>query len=215
MTAATPPRGGRLHAQDPAMSLRPLALALLVCAASAAAPARAFEVDLVPQNPRAIQLRVGSAGTLVDTVEVNLSLGNIGNGVAQAMTPTSGGGASSQLDGGPACGPGQVYIAGLYRTASSGQPFGDPARLSVVSPPSLVGPNGSIPISQIRWTTVHARSATSPVPASGGFTGGSQSFGSIPRNRWFETCMAFTYANTQIVPGGSYEGTVTFTLAQP
>lgn len=197
------------------MSPTRLAFALLAPVALATAPACAFEVDLVPQNPRALQLRVGSAGTVVDRVEVTLALGTVGNGVAQPMLPTSGGGANSQLDGGPACGPGQVYVAGLYRTASSGQPFGDPARLSVVSPPTLVGPNGTIPMSQIRWTTAHARSATSPVPASGAFTGGSQSFGSIPRNRWFETCMAFTYANEQIVPGGSYDGTVTFTLAQP
>ena len=197
------------------MALRRPALALLRPAALAAAPAAAFEVDLVPQNPRALYLRVGSAGGLVDRVEVNLSLGNIGNGVAQPMLPASGGGASSELDGGPACTAGQVYVAGLYRSASSGQPFGDPARLSVVSPPTLVGPSGTIPMSQIRWTTAHARSPTSPVPASGAFNGGSQSFGSIPRNRWFETCMAFTYANEQIVPGGSYDATVTFTLAQP
>jgi len=197
------------------MALPRFATAVLLSALAAAPSAWAFEVDLVPSNPRTLYLRVGSAGDVINRVETTLSPGNIGNGVSQPMLPTSGGATASELDGGPACSVGQVYVAGYYRTASQGQPFGDPARMSVLAPPTLVGAGGSIPISQISWTTSHARNPASPVPATGTFSGGSQVFGSIVRNRWFETCMSFSYANQQIVPGGSYDARVTFTLTQP
>ena len=39
--------------------------------------------------------------------------------------------------------------------------------------------------------------------------------GSIARNFWFESCLAFTYANSAVVPAGTYTQQVVYSLTAP
>jgi hypothetical protein len=109
--------------------------------------------------------------------------------------------------------PSQVYIGGLYRVPGTAAN----ATLSVTSPVSLNSLPATyvIPFSSISW--VGGGTGDNPATiASGTFVGGTtQSLLSIAANRWFEACLAFNYANTQIYPAGIYNGRVTYTLSAP
>ena len=35
------------------------------------------------------------------------------------------------------------------------------------------------------------------------------------RDNWFESCLAFRYLNTQLVPAGTFTGRATYTLTAP
>jgi hypothetical protein len=198
-------------------------LAFLACAQSA----RAFTVNIAAANPKAIYLQVG-AGTFtggnynaggtpgnnatINTVSVTVPAAQVGTGAAQTMT-TNSAAANSLYDGYLFCNtPGELYIGGFYRnTTNTGG-----ATLTATSPANLVNVAGdTIPFTRISWTSRgNGDAGAQPFPA-GAFVGGVQTIGTIARNQWAESCHTFRYANTNVVPAGTYTGRVTYTLSSP
>ncbi|WP_076999632.1 hypothetical protein [Variovorax sp. KK3] len=203
-------------------------LALTLCAAGLPA-AQAYTVGITP-GQRALFLQVGtgtmsggyfSAGgtpgnnSTVNTASVTVPSAQLGSGTAQAMT-TNSTVTSSPFEGYGFCNSpattGQIYVGGFYRVPGS---TGAAATLSVTTPANLVNANGdTVAFSTIAWTS-SGNGDSSPTIPSGSFTGGSQGLLSVTRNTWFESCLAFRYLNTQIVPAGTFTGRATFTLTAP
>lgn len=200
----------------------------LLCGAQIPA-AQAFTVGITP-GVRALFLQVG-AGTMslttfnsggipgnnsvVNTASVTVPAAQLGSGTAQAMTTNSTVTASS-WDGFAFCTSpsttGQVYVAGFYRTLNV---LGSAATLSVTTPADLINADGeTIPFNRIAWTSSGNSDSTPTIP-SGSFTGGSQTLLSVSVNSWFESCLAFRYLNSQLVPAGTFRGRATYTLTTP
>lgn len=191
--------------------------------------AQAYVVD-IDAGSRAIYLRVGDgrftglyafagsprSGGNISTVAVSLAASQIGNGNPQPMS--SNGRTSSDWDGYEFCEPGQLYVGGFFRRPGNAQGGAINAELSVTAPATLTNAAGNnIPISEISWTSSGNGdgNATQPVP-SGTFTGGRQVLATnFFRNTWRESCLSFSYANSQIVGAGTYTARVTYTLAVP
>ena len=205
-----------------------VAHAVLVAAAAAVAmPAAAFTVNITAANPRVIYLQIGvgsftggnynSGGTpannaTVNVVSVTVPAAQVGTGTAQVMN-TNSGATSSFYDGYAFCNaPSQLYVGGFYRsTANTGA-----ATLRATSPANLVNAGGNtIPFAQISWTSGgNGDTGVQPFPA-GTFVGGTQTIGTIARNQWAESCLTFSYANSNAVAAGTYTGRVTYTLSTP
>jgi hypothetical protein len=198
-----------------------LALGLL----PAAAPAY---VVTISGGARSIFLQVGtgsmaggnfsSGGTpgnnaTVNSVSVTVPAAALGTG-AQPMT-TNSAVTNSPYDGFAFCPvtvPARsVYIGGFYRTPGNAAN----ANLTVTSPANLVSGANSLPFSTISWVSSGNSDPTPTIP-SGTFAGGStQTLLSVGRNTWFESCMAFSYANSAVFPAGTYTNRVTYTLTVP
>lgn len=205
-----------------------VAHAVLVAAAAAVAmPAAAFTVNITAANPRVIYLQIGvgsftggnynAGGTpannaTVNVVSVAVPAAQVGSGTAQVMN-TNSGATSSFYDGYAFCNaPSQLYVGGFYRsTANTGA-----ATLRATSPANLVNAGGNtIPFAQISWTSGgNGDTGAQPFPA-GTFVGGTQTIGTIARNQWAESCLTFSYANSNAVAAGTYTGRVTYTLSTP
>jgi hypothetical protein len=212
------------HSAQPSARLR--AALALACAMSLAGAADAW-VLTITAGPKAAFLQVGlgsysgtytSGGTPLNNATVNtVSLQNpltpnvVGTGTAQAMTSDSTQ-AASFYDGFLVCNPpAQVYVGGWVRT-----PTGTGSGvLSVISPASLLTAAGdAIPFSQISWTSTANGNTTPDIPA-GTFNGGTLVLRTIAAGTWVENCFTFSYANAALVPGGTYKGTVSYTLVLP
>lgn len=153
-------------------------------------------------------------GGPVNRVSVTVPAAALGNGSNLTMTSN----ASQPLsfyDSYAFCNvPAQIYVGGFNR---GGIFTGGDGVLTVTAPTSLVNANGNtIPFSQISWTSSGNGdgTATQPFP-SGTFAGGTQILGNFPKNTWRESCHTFSYGNDAIVPAGTYNGRVTYTLAVP
>ncbi len=146
----------------------------------------------------------------INSVSVNVPSAALGTGV-QAMT-TDSTVTNSALDGFLFCTvPAQVYVGGFYRTPGAA----GNGTLSVTSPATLSnGLGDTLPFTSISWVSGGAGDATATIP-SGTFTGATQTLYSVTRNNWFESCLAFRYANAAVVPAGTFTGRVTYTLAAP
>lgn len=199
-------------------------LSLAGALAAASVHSYAF-VATISAGPRTLFLQVGagsmtggnfsSGGTpgnnsAINSVSVNVPSAALGTGV-QAMT-TDSTVTTSPYDSFSFCTvPAQVYVGGFYRTpgaAGSGT-------LSVTSPATLSnGLGDTLPFTSISWVSGGAGDATATIP-SGTFAGATQTIYSVTRNNWFESCLAFQYANTALIPAGTFTGRVTYTLAAP
>lgn len=149
----------------------------------------------------------------VNLVSTTVLPGNLGAG-SVAMT-TNSAVATSPLDGFTFCAvPRQMYVGGYYRNTNAGNPA--TANLTVTSPAGLTNAAlNTIPFNTISWISGGIGDAVATIP-SGTFVGGaSQSLLTVARNTWFESCLAFNYANAQIVPSGTFTGRVTYTLTAP
>lgn len=146
----------------------------------------------------------------INSVSVNVQPALLGTG-AQAMT-TDSTVANSPYDGFAFCTvPSQVYVGGFYRTPGAA----GNGTLSVTSLPTLSnGVGDTLPFTAISWISGGTGDATATIP-SGTFTGATQTLYSVVSNNWFESCLAFSYANTELVPAGTFTGRVTYTLAAP
>ena len=231
---------------DSAARLRGAVRRLLAagCLAGTSLPAAAYTLTLTPASPNTIYLQVGqgtftggtcntannpdnsanctydagaSAGTntTISTVSVSVTASAVGNSTAQAMT-TNSAQANSFLDNYTFCvPPGQLYIGGFWRTTGNGN-----GSLSVTAavPANLTSSTGgTIPFSQISWTTGgNGDTGGEPFPA-GTFTAGAaaQNIGTIAQNQWAESCWTFSYANKTIPLAGTYTGEVVYTAAAP
>ncbi|MFC3717258.1 hypothetical protein ACFONC_13990 [Luteimonas soli] len=155
----------------------------------------------------------GNGGPL-NRVSVTVPAAMLGNGSNLAMTSNATE-PRSFYDSFVFCNvPQQVYVGGFNR---GGLLTGGDTVLTVTAPTHLVSANGdTIPFSQISWTSSGNGDAagSQPFPA-GTFSGGTQSLGSFPKNTWRESCHTFSYGNDAIVPAGTYNGRVTYTLTVP
>ena len=108
--------------------------------------------------------------------------------------------------------PSQVYVGGFHRDA--GPPAA--ANLTVTAPTALVNVSGDlIPFNTISWISGGIGDAAPTIP-SGTFAGGtSQMLLTVDRNDWFESCLQFNYANSRLVPSGTFTGQVRYTLSLP
>ncbi len=208
---------------------RGLRQAAIACALSVCAlPAIAFTVS-IPTGSRTLYLQVGVGsftGTLqgggnpgvnftVNTVSVTVPAAQVGTGSAQAMT-TNSTAANSFWDNFTFCSPpAQLYVGGFYRRNNTQGGAG--ATLTATVPATLSnGSGGTIPFSQISWTSSGiSDTGTQPFPAGTFVAGSQQTIGTIARNQWAESCLTFTYANAAVVPAGTYTGTVVYTLSAP
>lgn len=216
-------------ALSPPARARRAALALAVLGGVWLPAAHGFTVSITP-GTRALFLQVGVGtmtggtfnnrgtpgnNTTVNTVSVTVPAGQLGSGTAQAMT-TDSTVTASPWDGFAFCTSpattGQVYVGGFYRVPGSSN--AGAATLSVTTPSSLSGGGNTIPFSSIAWTSSGNSDTTTTIP-SATFTGGAQTLLSVTRNTWFESCLAFRYLNTQLVPAGTFTGTATYTLTAP
>lgn len=201
-------------------------LARLLAAATLAggmSPASAFLVTIAP-GTRAIYLQVGTgtfAGTYstggtpgnnatVNKVSVTVPAAALGTGT-RAMTSDSAV-SNSPYDNFVFCtAPAQVYIGGFYRLPGAG----GNATLSVTTPATLSNASANtIAFSSISWVSSGNGDPTATIP-SGTFAGASQTLLSVAPNNWFESCMAFSYANAQAVAAGTFNGRATYTLTAP
>jgi hypothetical protein len=204
---------------------------LLALATLLPLPAGAFTVNITA-GTRTIYLQVGVGsftGTLqgggspgvnpaVNTVSVVVPAAQVGTGTAQPMTADASAPSRSFWDNFAFCNPpAQLYVGGFYRVpANAGAGAG--ATLTASVPATLGnGSGGTISFNQISWTSSgNSDTGAQPFPA-GTFVPGSaqQSIGVIARNQWAESCLTFSYANSVVVPSGTYTGTVTYTLTAP
>ena len=205
-----------------ALSFGRLALAGILAAAGV--HSHAF-VATISAGARTLFLQVG-AGTMtggnfrsggapgnnstINSVSVNVPSAALGTGV-QAMT-TDSTVTISPYDSFAFCTvPAEVYVGGFYRTPGAA----GNGTLSVTSPATLSnGLGDTLPFTSISWVSSGAGDATTTIP-SGTFTGTTQTLYSVTRNNWFESCLAFHYANTALVPAGTFTGRVTYTLTAP
>lgn len=197
--------------------------AALLCGAGLPA-AQGFTVGITP-GPRALFLQVG-AGTMsgttfdhggvpgnnatVNTASVTVPAAQVGSGAAQPMT-TNSTVTVSPWDGYSFCSSpattGQVYVAGFYRTPGLN---GSSATLSVSTPAQLINATGdAIPFGRIAWTSSGRGDTSIEVIPSGSFIGGVQTLVSVSVNTWIESCLAFRYLNTAVVPAGTFTGRAT------
>lgn len=202
----------------------------IICAAAlmlmaAQQQASAFVVTITP-GTKALFLQVGNGtftgifstggtpgnNTQVNKVSVAVPANVLGNGTAQQMSSDSTQ-AQSPYDAFVFCNtPTEVYVGGFFRIPSGTSS----ASLSVSSPANLQNVSGdTIPFSQISWTS---RGNSDPTPSTipgGTFNGGTLSIYTFGSNTWAESCHTFSYANTKVVPAGTYTGRVTYTLSAP
>jgi hypothetical protein len=160
------------------------------------------------------QLQYGGTpgnNSTINSVSVTVPAANLGAGT-RAMT-TDSTVTASPYDSFAFCTvPAQVYVGGFYRTPGTGAN----ATLTATAPASLVNATGdTIPFNTISWVSGGASDTTATIP-SGTFVGGaSQTLLSVTRNTWFESCLQFNYANTQLVGSGTFTGRVSYTLTSP
>jgi hypothetical protein len=200
---------------------------LVACAAAfLVEPAAAYLVT-INNTSRGLYLQVGtgtgrftdnnSAGTLADNTSVNLvsvtvPAASVGAGT-QNMTSNSNV-AISPFDNYVYCDvPAEVYVGGFYRGPGSAP---GSARLRVDVPASLTSATGdTISFNTISWISGGNGDTTATIPSGTFVANSTQTLLTVARNRWFESCLAFRYANTQIVPAGTFNGQVTYTLSAP
>jgi hypothetical protein len=187
--------------------------------------AQTFSFSITP-GTRSLFLQVGSGsmsggnfssgGTpgnnaTINRVSVTVPAASLGAGsLAMSSDSTV---TASPYDGFVFCTvPAQVYVGGFYRAPGSATN----ATLSATTPASLTSTSGStIPFSTVSWVSAGISDAA-PTISNGTFTGGaSQTLLSIARNTWFESCLQFSYANSQLVGSGTFTGRATYTLTAP
>ncbi|MDZ4125815.1 MAG: hypothetical protein U1E02_16800 [Hydrogenophaga sp.] len=209
---------------------RPLAsvcLALWCVAEMAAAHAWSLSVT---SGARRLFLHVGNgtvsgaSGTLNGSspntnatrnrVEVSVPVAQLGNGTALAMTSDSTQNISLYGDGNNTCpNPASQVMVGAGFRRNTGNAS---ATLTVASPADLTSAGGdTIPFSQISWTVAAPGSGVPNVIAAGTFNGGTLTLATVPGNTYLENCHTFNYANSAVRAAGTYNGTVTYTLAAP
>ena len=199
---------------------RPIALharMLVIVAALSCLPwvANAWILTITP-GTRTVYLGVGNSTTnaanaTINLVSVSVAANVIGTGAAQAMTSNSTQ-ANSPYDGFTVCTPpNQVYIGGYFREPST---TANVASLQVTTPANLSNGVDTLPFSQISWTSTALGNAAADIPA-GTFNGAVLFLRNINSNRFVENCHTFSYANTNLVAAGIYNGRATYTLTSP
>ena len=182
-----------------------------------ALPVQAWVLNVTP-GARAVYLAVGNASSNADNATINLLTLNlpaaaIGSGATQPFTSNSTQ-ANSPLDNFNVCTPasGQVYIGGFYRLPTTNT---TQAVLQVTTPAGLTSGANTIPFNQISWTSTALGNAAADIPAGTFLSGGTLFLRNFAANSYVENCHTFSYANTQPVAAGVYNGRATYTLTAP
>ncbi len=185
---------------------------LLCCATFNAA---AWVLTITP-GARTVYLGVGNSTTnaanaTINLVSVTVAASAVGTGAAQAMSSDSTQ-ANSPYDGFTVCvPPNQVYIGGYFREPST---TANVAALQVTTPATLTSGADTLPFTQISWSSTALGNATADIPA-GTFNGATLFLRNISSNTYVENCHTFSYANTNVVAAGVYNGRATYTLTAP
>ena len=185
---------------------------LLCCAAFSA---EAWVLTVTP-GARTVYLGVGNSTTnaanaTINLVSVTVPSSVVGTGAAQAMTSNSTQ-ATSPFDGFTVCvPPNQVYIGGYFREPST---TANVASLQVNTPATLTSGADTLPFTQISWTSTALGNPTADIPA-GTFNGATLFLRNFASNTFVENCHTFSYANTNVVAAGVYNGRATYTLTSP
>lgn len=182
-------------------------------------PAHAWVLNITP-GTRAVYLAVGNATTnaanaTVNQVGTTLLLANVTSGIPQPLLTSNSTQAASPYDGYTVCTPGagQIYVGGFFRMPGASA---STAVLQVTTPAGLTSGVNSIPFSQISWaSTSIGNNSIADIPAGTFVNGGTLFLRSFAANNYVENCHAFTYANTNIVPAGIYQGQASYTLTAP
>jgi hypothetical protein len=196
---------------------KPLKCLTAASLAAVSAVAQAWVIGITP-GVRAVYLAVGNATTDADNAAINLVSLNLtptllASGGAQAMTSNSTQ-AASPYDGYIVCTPasGQVYIGGYYRLPAASATT---AVLQVTTPAALTNGAFSIPFNQISWSSTALGNTAADIPAGTFVSGGTLFLRNFAANNYIENCHTFTYANTNPVASGTYDGRATYTLTAP
>lgn len=182
-------------------------------------PAYAWVLNITP-GTRAVYLAVGNATTnaanaTVNQVGTTLLPANVTSGVPQPLLTSNSTQAASPYDGYTVCTPGagQVYVGGFFRMPGAST---STAVLQVTTPAGLTSGANTIPFSQISWaSTSIGNSSIADIPAGTFVNAGTLFLRSFAANSYIENCHTFTYANTNIVPAGNYQGQASYTLTAP
>ena len=187
--------------------------AALLCFASFAS--EAWVLTVTP-GARTVYLGVGNSTTnaanaTINLVSVTVPSSVVGTGASQAMTSDSTQ-ATSPFDGFTVCvPPNQVYVGGYFREPST---TANVAALQVNTPATLSNGAETIPFSQISWTSTALGNPAADIPA-GTFNGATLFLRNFASNTYVENCHTFSYANTNVVAAGVYNGRATYTLTSP
>ncbi len=198
-----------------AMTHRATTLTVAVVMSCLSFVADAWILTITP-GARTVYLGVGNSTTnaanaTINLVSVSVAANVVGTGAAQAMTSNSTQ-ANSPYDGFNVCvPPNQVYIGGYFREPST---TANVASLQVTTPANLSNGVDTLPFSQISWTSTALGNAAADIPA-GTFNGAVLFLRNINSNRFVENCHTFSYANTNLVAAGVYNGRATYTLTSP
>ncbi len=178
-------------------------------------PARAWSLT-IGAGSRAIFLQVGNGANnanlgTINLVSVIVPAAVVGSGAAQVMT-TNSTQANSFFDGFNVCNPpAQLYIGGYFREPSTTAAV---ATVQLNAPANLISGTDTIPFNSISWTSTANGNTFGDIPA-GTFAGGTQFLVNIASNRWLENCHIFSYANSAVVPAGTFTGRVVYTMTAP
>lgn len=197
-------------------------LAMAMCALAVHPLAQAWVLNVTP-GTRAVYLAVGNATANADNATINLvnldlPAAQVGSGAAQVMNTTTASSstqANSPFDNFVVCTPatGQVYVGGFYRLPAASATT---AQLQVSTPASLSSGANTIPFSQISWTSTSIGNAgAADIPAGTFPSPGTLTLRNFAANTYVENCHTFTYANTNPVAAGVYNGRATYTLTAP
>lgn len=188
-------------------------IAALLC--GTVVTADAWVLTVTP-GARTVYLGVGNSTTnaanaTINLVSVTVPSNVVGTGASQAMTSNSTQ-AASPFDAFTVCTPpNQVYVGGYFREPST---TANVAALQVNTPANLSNGADTIPFSQISWTSTALGNATADIPA-GTFNGATLFLRNFASNTYVENCHTFSYANTNVVAAGVYNGRATYTLTSP
>lgn len=177
--------------------------------------AEAWVLTVTP-GARTVYLGIGNSTTnaanaTINRVSVTVPANVVGTGAAQAMTSSSTQ-ANSPYDGFTVCvPPNQVYVGGYFREPST---TANVAALQVTTPASLSNGADTLPFTQISWTSTALGNPAADIPA-GTFNGATLFLRNITSNTYVENCHTFSYANTNLVAAGVYNGRATYTMTSP
>jgi hypothetical protein len=199
---------------------------IYICSTLLCTGAQAFSVSITP-GTRSLFLQVG-AGTMtggnfssggtpgnnatINRVSVTVPAASLGAGSLAMSTDSTV--TASAYNGRAFCTvPAQVYVGGFYRAPGMAA---SSAALTATAPASLTNASGNtIAFNTVSWVSAGAADSGTTI-ANGTFVGGaSQTLLGISRNTWFESCLQFSYANTQLVGSGNFTGRVSYTLTAP
>lgn len=189
-------------------------IAVLLCMAFTNADA--WVLTITP-GARTVYLGVGNSTTnaanaTINLVSVTVPASVVGTGAVQAMTSNSAQ-ANSPYDNFTVCvPPNQVYIGGYFREPST---TANVASLQVNTPANLNNGVDTLPFTQISWTSTSIGNAGAADIPAGTFNGATVFLRNVTSNTYVENCHTFSYANTNLVAAGVYNGRATYTMASP